>query len=82
MLPVSEHIEEQVVGVILELAGVDSLDEYRTEAVAVSTAAQCGARTNMAMAAPLSRSSCLRLELGYGVTRVVLNGYVYIMKMI
>ncbi|XP_052816224.1 serine/threonine-protein phosphatase 4 regulatory subunit 1-like isoform X2 [Mya arenaria] len=30
-----DHIEEQVVSVILELAGVDSLDEYRTEAVAL-----------------------------------------------
>jgi len=31
-----EQIEEQVVNVILELASADSLDEYRTEAVAVS----------------------------------------------
>lgn len=32
----AEQIEEQVVSVILELASADSLDEYRTEAVAVS----------------------------------------------
>lgn len=32
----SEQIEEQVVNVILELSSPDSLDEYRTEAVAVS----------------------------------------------
>lgn len=34
---ISEQIEAQVVSVILELASSDSLDEYRTEAVAVST---------------------------------------------
>lgn len=32
----TEQIEEQVVSVILDLASADSLDEYRTEAVAVS----------------------------------------------
>lgn len=31
-----EQIEDQVVHVILELSSPDSLDEYRTEAVAVS----------------------------------------------
>ena len=33
---VSADIEEQVIHVILELASPDSLDDYRTEAVAVS----------------------------------------------
>lgn len=33
----TEDIEEQVVGVILDLASPDSLDDYRTEAVAVGT---------------------------------------------
>ena len=32
----SADIEEQVIHVILELASPDSLDDYRTEAVAVS----------------------------------------------
>ena len=33
---ISADIEEQVIHVILELASPDSLDDYRTEAVAVS----------------------------------------------
>lgn len=33
----TEDIEDQVVGVILDLASPDSLDDYRTEAVAVGT---------------------------------------------
>lgn len=33
----TEDIEKQVVGVILDLASPDSLDDYRTEAVAVGT---------------------------------------------
>lgn len=35
-LVVSADIEEQVISVILELASADSLDDFRTEAVAVS----------------------------------------------
>jgi hypothetical protein len=36
-----EDIEEQVVGVILDLASPDSLDDYRTEAVAVRIHSHC-----------------------------------------